>query len=307
MNQTMPELESLYLFRDVMQYGSFYAAAAATGGTAASLAKGIAKLEAKIGVPLFSPGSGGTTPTAGGLHLYDKLDSLFWNLETLIQQTRSIPEENSLKLVLGISDMIASAGYRDLLQAFAKNYPDVSLILKSLSWTDVRRSLAEGNIDAVLSYSVLYPRDPNLARKELTWSKPCIYYSEELIPVQPENLTIESFRNCPFVYLNSDVAVEDILKDLPFRPASICFVENLKTLQLYVSAGLACAMQGPSLQMAEIEGIRSFRVESVNYTMGADLVWDKSNRNPALPLLVHCAEKLFPALSHDPLQITVSR
>lgn len=299
MYRNKPGFDSLYLFQDVMQCGSFANAAAAAGSTPAAVAKGIARLEAEIGTELFDPESGGTAPTAGGLFLYDKLDNLLWSLEAMLQQARAIPPENNMKLALGISDMIAGSCYRDLLRTFSKCHPAVTLVLKNLSWTDVRRSLVEGNIDAALTYSIAYPKDPIFARRELTRTKPCIYYSEQLISGSPENVELESFRKFPFVCIHSESAVVDMLSALPFEPCRVIFAEDLKSLQLYVVAGLACAMLGHSLQLAELEGVRSFSCSHVDYTVGADIIWDKSNRNPAISLLTSCAGKVFPPVSEE--------
>jgi len=295
MYMNKPGFDSFYLFRDVMQCGSFAAAAAAAGSTPTAVAKGIARLESEIGSELFYPESGGTSPTAVGLFLYDKLDNLLWNLEAMLQQARAIPPEKGMKLVLGISDMMAVGCYKDLLQTFIHCHPEVNLVLESLNWQDVRRALTEGNIDAVVSYSLLYPNDPIFDRKALSRAKPCIYYSEQLLKASPERLSLESFRNCPFVCLNTEVAVMDMLKDLPFEPCKVYFVENLKSQQLYVAAGLACAVQSHSLLTAEIEGVHFFELVDADFVVGADIVWDKLNRNPAVSLLASCAEKVFAA------------
>ena len=289
----MPGFDLYYLFRDVMQQGSFARVAAMTEKTPEAIAESIALLETEIGTRLFAPESGGTIPTAGGIYLYDRLDNLLWDMEAVIQQTRAIPPENSMKLVLGISDMIAGSNYKELVRTFSEKHPNIELVLRSLAWTDVRRALIEGQVDAVISYSVLYQWDPVFRRMELTRTKPCIYYSEQILPQGPENATLDSFRDLPFVCLKTDVAVESMLKDLPFKPDRVIFVENLMTLQLYVVTGLACALQGPSLQIAEHSGICSFPCSHVDYTVGADIVWDRSNRNPAVSLLTDCAEKVF--------------
>lgn len=291
MYQKKTSYDFFYLFRDIMRSGSYQKAAKDIGCTVNSLAKKIEQMENDLGVKLFMQKSDGTTPTAAGLFLYDKLDSVLWDLDSVLQQTRSIPSENSLKLNLGISETLPSSAYRQLVHHFVKSYPEIEVTLSAPSWREMHRSLIDGRMDAALVYSIGLFDEPRLARKPLLRSKPCIYYSE-LMPVDhPEKISINSFRNCTFVCLNTDVAPMNMLKDLPFDPMQVIFADSLKALYLYVNAGLACTVLGPSQQFTESSSIRSFELSEIEYVMGVDLIWEKSSVNPAMNLLINCAEK----------------
>lgn len=290
--------DSFYIFQSVMRYGSFTGAAAAEGTTTENVAEEINRLESVLDMALFNPGSGGTVPTAGGLFLYDKLDNLLWNLEAILQQAKAIPPEDNMKLVLGISETMASSFYRKLIREFTKNHPTVELVLKSF-WTDLHRSLTEGKFDVALTFSIAYPEGTTLVRQPLTREKPVILYSDKLVPDAPEAVSIDSFCGRPFVCLNTDLAAMDMLKGLPFKPSRVIFTENLKTLQLYVVSGLACTVLSNSQQMAEVEGVHAFENTFVDYTMGTDIVWDRNNRNPAIAILASCAAKVFPPVAAE--------
>lgn len=283
----------LYIFRDVMRYGSFQKAAKEAGCTAASIGKKIAQMEAELDTVLFNPGTGGMVPTAAGLYLYDKLDTVLWNLDAMLQQTKNISPESTMELSLGISDLISGNSYRQLVQKFVENYPDVKLTLSSPSTSDLHRKLIDGRMDAAITYSVGYADEPRLVRRPLFRANPCIYYNVRMPVDTQKPLSIESFRDCTFVCLDTDVAAMNMLRDLPFEPRKVIFAENLKALFLYVNVGLACTILGPAQQFNEIVDMRYFELSDAGYAMGIDLVWEKSNTNSAIRLLVDCAEKIF--------------
>lgn len=294
--------DSLYLFRDTMRFGSFQKAAEEHGTTQASIAKQIAKMEEALGMVLFEPAGGGSVPTAAGLFLYDKLDVFLWDLDTIIQKAKNIPSENTMKLMLGISDMVSAGSYRPLLQFFFRNHPQVELTLVSSSPSDMRRKLVEGGLDAGITFSLGFPNDPGLDRKRLFRSAPSIYYHKDMIAARGAEVGVDSFRDCTFICLDSDVASINVIKDLPFEPKRVIFADSLRSLQLYVNAGLACAILSAAQMLHDMADICALPFSGANYTAGADIVWEKSNKNPAIWLLLDCAEKVFPQINAEDIR-----
>ena len=285
-----------YLFRDIMRCGSFQRAARELDCTAASISKKMTQMEKDLGFELFEKDSGGMVPTAAGLFLYDRLDSVLWNIDAIVQEARNIPPESSMKLNIGISETFPGKAYRQLIQTFSKAHPDIAFSLSAPSWREMSRRLIDGKMDIALTYSLGFSGEPRLERKPLVTSGACIYYHEQLPVVNPDAVDIFSFKDCAFVCLDTDVAAMNMLKELPFDPQRVIFVESLKTLFLYVNAGLACTVLGPFQQLMETKGIRSFALTDMEYAMGIDLVWEKSNANPAISMLIDCAEKILPSI-----------
>ena len=296
MYNKQPSYEYLYLFRDVMRCGSFQKLARECDTTPASIGKKIARLESELGVPLFESGSNGMVPTAAGLYLYDRLDPVLWNLDSTIHQAKNIPAENSMKIDIGISEMISGTVYRSFMLTFARTYPDISFSLSTLNYSDMLRRLIEGRTDIAVTFSLGLINEPRLERMPLLRSKPGIYYSNEMDVGSVDELGINAFRESTFVCLNTDVATVDLMRDLPYEPKRIIFAENLKSLMLYVNAGLGCAIFSPYQQLFGTEGISFFELSDANYYLGVDLIWEKSNTNPAVRLLTRCAELSYPTI-----------
>ena len=285
-----------YLYRDVMRSGSFQKAAKDMGNTAAAVGKKMTQLESEIGIQLFESGSSGMVPTAAGLFFYDRLDGVLWNLDSVIQQARNIPGDKDIHLNLGIAETLSGDSYRRVLTCFTAKHPDVALKIAAPHWKEMGRRLIDGRMDAAITYSIGLTDEPRLERKPLIRSKARIYYHEEMPVCHPEEISLDSFRESTFICLETDVAAMNMLRDLPFDPANVIFTENLKTLFVYVNAGIACTILGPTQQLAETYGIRSFVLSDMDYTMGIDLIWEKSNTNPGISLLIDCIDKVYPPI-----------
>lgn len=305
MYQKKTSYDYLYLFRDVMRCGSFQKAAKETGCTTAAISKKIAKMQKDLEITLFESDSEGMVPTAAGLYLYDNLDTVLWNLDATLQRAKNFPSENSMKLNLGIYDMIASSFFRPLIQTFTQMHPDIELVLSAPFMTEMRSRLLDGRMDAAVVYSVGLYDEPSLVRKPILRGKSCVYYHNQLLGSNGDAPSVESFRDCPFVCLNTDLAARDTLQSLPFEPRKVIFADSLKSLYLYVNSGLACTVLGPIQQFQETAGISFLELPDADNTIGMDIVWDQSHTNPAISLLVNCAEKLFPTAKLDDLHTTL--
>ena len=297
MYQGKTSYDSLYLFRDIMRCGSYQKAAKKLNCTPASIGKKIAQMESELEVVLFEKGSNGMVPTAAGLFLYDRLDTVLWNLEAMLQQAKNIPSEDSMKLSMGISDSISGRYYRQLIMDFTKNHPDVEFTLSAPSTSELRRKLIDGRMDIALTYSVGLADEPRLNRIPLFRSSPYIYYNTHMSVEDLDAHGVTAFRNCTFICLNTDVAATNVMRALPFEPKNVYFADSLKSLYLYVNAGLACAILGPSQQLSEAADIALFELPNVEYATGIDIIWEKSNSNPAIRLMLDCVEKSFKAIN----------
>ncbi len=287
------DFDNFYCFQNVMRCGSFKKASEEMQCTIAQIKKVITQIEEDLQVVLFEPESEGKLPTAAGLFLYDKLDGVLQNLETTIIQTKSIPEGKALKLNIAISDMVSGSVYRDLIRQFAKDYPEVQLTLSAPFWSDMRRKLIDGSLDIGLTYTGGLDDEPLLSRKTLFRSHPVIVYSRDLFDKKEEDLTIDDFRSQTFACFEKESVISSLYEILQFEPKKILLVDSLKTMQLYVQSGLACAVIGPAQQMNETEGIGRLEIQNTKTTMGADLIWEDSNQNPARRLFFDCADKVF--------------
>ena len=97
----------------VAQHGSLRAAAAATGMDVASVSRGLASLEARVGVPLFERTRSGSTPTAFGLTLVRASQSMLDGATAFadVLRTHTVSRQDTAREVM----LYASAGLVSLL------------------------------------------------------------------------------------------------------------------------------------------------------------------------------------------------
>lgn len=286
-------LDSFNFLKKVVRSGSYKRAAAAIGCSVANVKKNIFQLEEKLKFKIFVPESEGKTLTAAGLFLYDNLESIFSSLEVSIVQAQNIPEEKSLSLSIAVSEMIAANSYGELLKRFSKEHPEIHLTLSSLHWLDLRRKLVDGSLDLAITFSEGLTEEPLFIRKPVFRSSPCIVYHNDLFPKDKNPESLDDFRDCTFVSYDKNIMIMQLESFLNFKPKKTILVDSLKSLQLYVKSGLACAVVGPAQQLMNDADISKYMLRDTGSTTGADLIWDGNNNNPAKTLFLECADRVY--------------
>ena len=273
------KLGTLQLFAHVMEQGSFSKAAIAAFTTQSNISKQISSLEEEIGVRLFERNNQGVAPTPAAVCLSMGLKEQLPMMKRLLEQTRKAAEAENLSLKISISDSMSINHITPLLTAFRGSCPGVELKLIAQPQENILRSLAEGDADVALIYSV-WPTDAAcVTRKAITRTSPCIYYSNQ---EWPGAVTVDTFRDAAFVRLESSSI--DARQDLPYAPRQVIFVDSLRSLQFYVAAGMACAVLGKSQLLLDSADIATCELLCARSKVGTDAVWMTSNKNPAIYL-----------------------
>src|SRR5438128_2139212 len=104
----VPSARGLLVFEAAVRSGSFTAAAREFNVTQPSISRSIAQLEADFGVPLFTRGPAGLTPTADGRALYSAVREGFDGIAEVI---RRIKQNSAAKPVVTLSLSSSLATY----------------------------------------------------------------------------------------------------------------------------------------------------------------------------------------------------
>lgn len=273
------KLSTLQLFAQVMEQGSFSKAAIAAFTTQSNISKQMNSLEEEIGVRLFERSNQGVLPTPAAVCLSLGLREQLAGIDRLLDQTRRAAAADGLSLKVSISDSMSINHITPLLTAFRGNCPGVELKLSALPQERILRSLADGNTDVALIYSV-WPTDAScVTRKAITRTNPCIYYSNQ---EWPGPVTVDTFRDAAFVRLATSAT--DATLDLPYLPRQVILVDSLRSVQFYVAAGMACAVLGKSQLLLDSADIATCELSCAKSKVGTDVVWMTGNKNPAIYL-----------------------
>lgn len=140
------DLDSLQIFKAVVDYGSITNAAAQLNRVQSNITTRVKNLEERLGVALFHRQSGKLTPSDEGLLLYQYAEKLL---------RLSIEAETALKrgtlqgvLRIGTLESTAAARLAPLLSSYHERFPDVQIELVSGSTDALIAQVHRGDIEA---------------------------------------------------------------------------------------------------------------------------------------------------------------
>lgn len=287
------ELNTLYMFKAVMDSGNFSKAADALFTTQSNVSKQVKNLEAYLGVPLFVRGNKGVSPTKAAHLFYEQLQIILPLLDDSISKVQQIVKNPKFILKMGIADSMSMELFTPLFKALRDSYPEVDLQIGVFSREELVRQLHSGEIDVAVLFSVWQIQGTQWVRKAYSRTNPCLYYAKTGAFLD-KNPRIEDFQNSVFVRpRHSKATLFNLFDDLPFVPQKILEVNSVRTVQAYVSAGIACALLGKSQLLLDNSNIGCIEIPSRN-KVGADLVWDSGNPNKAVQFLRACLKEMEP-------------
>ena len=182
-----------------------------------------------------------------------------------------------------------------LLQQFRESCPSVQLEIESLSKAALQSALGMGTLDVAFIFNTWSEEFPHFVCQPVTRTVPRIYYATKLLGGR-KAADVSDFRDLPFIRItHRQPGAYDFLKELPFAPVRVIPADTVKTVQMYVSAGLACAILGSSQHLLDYTGVETFVLQDCTRRVGTDAIWNEGNDNPALFYLEKLIRKEYAA------------
>lgn len=248
------DLNDLYAFRALVEYGNFRLAAESICLSQSALSRRIEKLESALGIRLFDRTTRRVTLTLYGETFAARSDQLLFNVESLLGDITKVSQE---RVGLVTVATVPSAAYYfmpDVIRRFQARYPQVRVRIIDSSAGNVIEAVASGEADFGLCFArSLQPnieflplvgdvyvaacrRDgPIASRKSLTWRE---FYQQDYVGLDKTS----GNRNL------LDQMLEHII---PERP-SICETRHVTTMLGMVEAGVGIAAV-PAMSMPSSE------------------------------------------------------
>jgi len=248
------DLNDLYAFRALVEYGNFRVAAESICLSQSALSRRIEKLEAALGNRLFDRTTRRVSLTLYGQNFADRSAQLLDNVESLLADVDKASEERTGLITVATVPSAACYFMPDVIRRFQSRYPRVRIKLIDSSAGNVMDAVARsqadfgicfaGNLSSEIEFFPLVEdvyvaacrKDHPLAQKsQLTWQA---FFQQDYISLDKTS----GNRNL------LDRLLGDII---PERP-SVCETRHVTTMLGMVEAGIGIAAV-PAMSMPTSE------------------------------------------------------
>lgn len=238
----LPDFEGLAMFAKVAEEGSFAAAARAMGVSVATVSRGVARLEDRLGARLFNRTSRQLALTEFGRTICEKAGAIYRQAEEAESAAREMSVRPRGLVRLAVPMSFGLRWVAPLLPGFFRAYPEVSI---DLHLSDASVDLVADGFDAALRIAAL-PDSSLVARRLCAVTQYVVaspaYLEREGRPTHPREL---KDRPClSYAYrARSDVwrFTNDAGDEEPVMPAGPLRVTNSDALLPMLLDGLAIA------------------------------------------------------------------
>ncbi|HHL4080396.1 LysR family transcriptional regulator [Burkholderia sola] len=238
----LPDFEGLAMFAKVAEHGSFAAAARATGVSVATVSRGVARLEERLGARLFNRTSRQLSLTEFGRTISEKAGEIYRQAEEAESSAREMSVQPRGLVRLAVPMSFGLRWVAPLLPGFFRAYPEVSI---DLHLSDASVDLIADGFDAALRIAAL--PDSSLVARRLCAVTQFVVASPEYLrregrPTHPSEL---ADRPCLSYAYRARSAVWRFTNDAgdeePVMPTGPLRVTNADALLPTLLDGLAIA------------------------------------------------------------------
>jgi DNA-binding transcriptional LysR family regulator len=157
----MPDFEGLAMFAKVAEEQSYAAAARALGISVATVSRGVARLEERLGARLFNRTSRQPALTAFGLTLAERANRIYCEAEEIENAALELSSQPRGLIRLAVPMSFGLRWVAPILPAFFRRFPEVAI---DLHLSDAVVDLVGDGFDAALRIADL-PDSSLIARK----------------------------------------------------------------------------------------------------------------------------------------------
>lgn len=300
----LERLTGLIAFARAGSMGSYTAAARSLSISPSAVSKSVQRLEARLGVMLFTRTTRSLTLTAEGRELHERALRLLRDAEAIEQAAVSARSEPSGNLRIAASLPLGIHVIAPALPAFQHRYPQLSIDLRL---SDRIVDLVEEGIDIAVRIGGL--TDSRLLSRTLAPLRLCCfaspgYLAEHGTPTHPDELV--GHNTVTLRYQSTGQALR-----WPFQiegrvieivPSSLLTTDVSEALVAMLAAGAGIGMgatfvTAPYIARGELVPILTdFAVEQRNITA----LWPESRRaNPAVRVALHMLQQAFAVQRDD--------
>ncbi|MCS3408032.1 LysR family transcriptional regulator [Serratia sp. AKBS12] len=237
------DLNDLYAFRALVEYGNFRLAAESICLSQSALSRRIEKLESALGIKLFDRTTRRVTLTLYGQTFAERSDQLLANVESVLADINKVSQD---RMGLVTVATVPSAAYYfmpDVIRRFQARYPRVRVKLIDSSAGNVIEAVASGQAD----FGICFARNlqPDIEFVPLVGDVYVAACRRDHPLASQKSLSWREFYQQDYVGLDQTSGNRNLLDQMlghiiPERP-SLCETRHVTTLLGMVEAGVGIA------------------------------------------------------------------
>lgn len=286
------DIQKLTAFLCVARHQNFTKASEELFISQPALSKKISDFEKELGVKLLERNNRLVALTPAGKTLFHEAPPILDALDGLTKKVQHIGTHPENHLHIACSG-VEYARFDQILQDYQSEYPDTKL---TLSWHNspvIRQMLSSNLVDLAFQLHMEVEQEPNVDFIPF-------YHDEFAFIVSPSHpyadypyLTLDDMQDETYISIKGNeihLPYNEMLSFLienDFHPkGGFLIADSVETLVLQVGAGI-----GISLLMAQTQRrfgnlVKYIPLKGAHHILQTDLVWNKTNTNPALKVFV---------------------
>lgn len=248
------DLNDLYAFRALLEYGNFRLAAESICLSQSALSRRIEKLEAALGTKLFDRTTRRVTLTLYGQTFADRCGQLLVDVESMLSDIDKASEERTGLITVATVPSAACYFMPDVIRRFQSRYPRVRIKLIDSSAGNVIEAVTRGQADFGICFArSLQPDIEFVPLVEDVYVAAC---RRDSPLAKRKSLTWQAFYQQDYIGLDKTSGNRNLLDQWvghirPERP-SICETRHVTTMLGMVEAGIGIAAV-PAMSMPRAE------------------------------------------------------
>ena len=237
------DLNDLYAFRALVEYGNFRLAAESICLSQSALSRRIDKLESSLGLKLFERTTRRVSLTLAGQSFAERSGRLLTDFEDVMADLSEVSQNRTGLVTVACVPSAAYYFMPDVIRRFQSRYPRVRVKLIDSSASNVYDSVVSGQADFGISFSGRTQADIEfLPLLEDSYVAACRH---EHPLAKRKSVTWEAFYQHDWIGLdktsgNRNLLDQALAQIVPSRP-SICETRHVTTMLGMVEAGLGIA------------------------------------------------------------------
>lgn len=289
---TLNQLESFVVLTQKL---SFTQAAEDLFISQPALSRMISALEQELGIQLFYRSSRSVSLTPAGRAFAQECPRILDSYRTSVDAALLAQQGFRGRISVGVLRDTFDASAVTLYKRMAEEYPQIHVVFREFSHSDLIRALTAGEVDAIINMGDALPIE-NTESIILRRDRQCAVVPTHSPLAQTRSLRMEDLREENFVVMSRASSlpgyglVWKMAADAGFTPKVVAEADYVPSLLMLVACGLGVSTLTDSLEYLSQEMVSFIPLVGVPLSCHS-FVWRKDSQNPSLPFLQNVVKK----------------